>query len=159
MMTNAPFPSLCVAAKLEGLAVIRRFVKDAMAALGIDPATIASTVFLAVDEAAGNIITHGYQGQPGNIEIDVHHESNALVICLRDQAPPFDPTGVPAPDLAVSPEQRVAGGLGIHLIRQTAGKVIHHIMPHRGNELLLIKRLEEDSEDLDICDRKWDCST
>jgi serine/threonine-protein kinase RsbW len=70
MMTNAPFPSLCVAAKLEGLAVIRRFVKDAMVALGIDPATIAGTV-LAVDRAASNIITHGYQGHPGDIEIDV----------------------------------------------------------------------------------------
>jgi serine/threonine-protein kinase RsbW len=151
MTANAPFASLCIAAKLESLAVIRCFVEDAMTALGIDPATIASTV-LAVDEAASNIVTHGYQGQPGDIEIDVQHERIALTICLRDQAPPFDPTSVPAPDLTAPLEQRVAGGLGIHLIRQTMDKVIHRITPHGGNELLLIKRLEEDSEALDICD-------
>ena len=150
MTTNAPFASLCVTAELQNLAVIRRFVEDAMTTLGIDPATIASTV-LAVDEAASNIITHGYQDQSGDIEIDVQHEGNALAICLRDCAPPFDPTGVPAPDLTVPLEQRVAGGLGIHLIRQTMDKVIHRITPYGGNELLLIKRLEEGSEALDIC--------
>ena len=151
MTTNASSVSLCVAARLENLSVIRRFVEDAMTALDIDPATIAGAV-LAVDEAASNIITHGYQGQPGDIEIDVQCERNALLICLRDCAPPFDPTSVPAPDLDVPLEQRVAGGLGIHLIRQTMDKVIHRITPHGGNELLLIKRLEEDSEALDICD-------
>jgi serine/threonine-protein kinase RsbW len=150
MMTSAPLASLCIAAKSENLAVIRRFVEDTMTVLGIDPAAIASVV-LAVDEAASNIIAHGYQGQPGDIEIDVQRERNALLICLRDQAPPFDPTSVPAPDLAVPLEQRVAGGLGVHLIRQTVDKVIHRITPHGGNELLLIKRLEENSEDLDIC--------
>lgn len=151
MMTNAPFASLCIAAKLENLAAIRRFVEDTMTALGIDPATIASTI-LAVDEAASNIITHGYQGQPGDIEIDVRRERNALLICLRDCAPPFDPTSVPEPDLDVPLEQRAAGGLGVHLMRQTMDKVTHRVTPRGGNELLLIKRLEEDSEDLDICD-------
>jgi serine/threonine-protein kinase RsbW len=151
MTPNAPSASLCVAAQLENLAVIRRFVEDAMTALGIDPATIASTV-LAVDEAASNIITHGYQGQPGNIEIDVQREKSTLVVSLRDRAPPFDLTSVPTPDLAVPLEERVVGGLGIHLIRQMMDKVICRMTPQGGNELLLIKRLEEDSEDLDICD-------
>jgi serine/threonine-protein kinase RsbW len=151
MMINAPSASLCLAAKLENLSVIRRFVEDAMTVLSIDPATIASTI-LAVDEAASNIIIHGYQGQPGDIEIDVQHERNALLIYLRDCAPPFDPASVPAPDLDVPLEQRAAGGLGIHLIRQTMDKVTHRVTPRGGNELLLIKRLEEDSEDLDICD-------
>ena len=43
-------------------------------------------------------------------------------------------------------------------IRQTVDKVIHRTTPHGGNELRLIKRLEEDSEDHDISDRKRDCS-
>ena len=70
MSKSAPSASLCIAARLENLAVIRRFVEDATTALGIDPATVAS-IILAVDEATSNIITHGYQGQPGDIEIDV----------------------------------------------------------------------------------------
>lgn len=150
MAKSPPSASLCIAATLENLAVIRRFVEDATTALGIDPAAVASIV-LAVDEATSNIIAHGYQGQPGDIEIDVEHERNALLIRLRDRAPPFDPTSVPTPDLAVPLEQRVAGGLGIHLIRQTMDRVTHRITPQGGNELLLVKGLEESSEDLDIC--------
>ena len=44
-----------------------------------------------------NIIEHGYQGQPGSIEIEVTTREDALIIQLRDQAPPFDPTSVPPP--------------------------------------------------------------
>jgi serine/threonine-protein kinase RsbW len=150
MTTDGPSAALCISAELENLAVARRFVEDATIALGIDPAMVARIV-LAVDEAISNIIIHGYQGQPGDIEIDVRNESGALIICLRDRAPPFDPTSVPSPDLAVPLEQRTAGGLGIHLIRQTMDRMTHRTMPHGGNELLLIKKLEGSSEDLDIC--------
>ena len=151
MAESAPSTSLCIAAKLENLWAIRRFVEDATTALGVDPAAIASIV-LAVDEASSNIITHGYQDRPGDIEIDVQLERNAVVVRLRDRAPPFDPTGVPAPDLAVPLEQRAVGGMGIHLIRQTMDKVIHRVTLQGGNELLLVKRLEENSEDRDTCD-------
>ena len=151
MTTNAPSASLCIAAKFCNLAVIRRFIEDALTARGIDPATIASVV-LAVDEAASNIISHGYGDQPGDIEIDVQHERDALAICLRDQAPPFDPTIVPAPDMAAPLEQQAIDGMGMHLIRQIVDSVIHRTTPQGGNELLLVKRLEGNSEDFDICD-------
>ena len=150
MKTSASFPSLRIAAKLENLAAIRRFVEEAAAALGIDPATVTDIV-LAVDEAASNIVVHGYQGQPGTIEIEVKRERDALLIYLRDEASPFDPTSVGAPDLTVPLEQRATGGMGIHLIRQIMDKVVHRITSQGGNELLLVKRLEENSEDLDIC--------
>ena len=77
---------------------------------------------------------------------------DTLVICLRDEASPFDPTSIPAPDLTVPLEQRATGGMGIHLIRQIMDKVTHRVTSQGGNELLLMKRLEESSEDFDICD-------
>ena len=58
-------------------------------------------VLLAVDEAATNVVVHGYQGREGVIEIEVLREGDALVIRLRDEAEPFDPTSLPPPDLAV----------------------------------------------------------
>jgi len=151
MKTGISSASLRVAAKLENLAAIRRFVEEAATALGIDLATVTNTV-LAVDEAASNIVVHGYQRQPGTIEIEVKRGRDALVICLRDEASPFDLTSIPAPDLTVPLEQRATGGMGIHLIRQIMDKVTHRVTSQGGNELLLMKRLEENSEDFDICD-------
>ena len=131
--------SLRIAAELNNLAEIRRFVQETASALGVDPAVIPG-VLLAVDEAVSNIIIHGYQGQRGTVEIEVNHEGDALVIRLRDEAPPFDPTSVPPPDLTLSLEERAPGGLGIHLIRQVMDEMAHRVMPQGGNELTLVKR-------------------
>ena len=131
--------SLRIAAELKNLAEIRRFVRETASALGVDPAMIPD-VLLAVDEAASNIVLHGYQGQEGIIEIEVRREGDALVIRLRDEAAPFDPTCVPPPDLTLPLEQRALGGVGIYLIRQVMDEVTHRITPQGGNELTLVKR-------------------
>ena len=132
-------PSLRIAAESKNLAEIRCFVEEMASALGLDPAMIPN-VILAVDEAVSNIIAHGYQGQEGTVEIEVGQERDALVIRVRDEAAPFDPTIVPAPDVTLPLEQRIPGGLGIHLIRQIMDEMTHRIIPQGGNELTLVKR-------------------
>ena len=140
--------SLCIAAELKNLSEIHRFVQEMASALvldevsqglGVDPAVIHN-VPLAVDEAVTNIIAHGYQGQGGAIEIEVSLEGDALVIRIRDEAAPFDPTIVPPPDVTLPLEQRIPGGLGIHLIRQIMDEMTHRVTPQGGNELTLVKR-------------------
>ena len=131
--------SLRIAAELKNLSEIRRFIQEAASALGFDPA-MTHNVPLAVDEAVTNIIVHGYQCQGGAIEIEVSREGDALVIRLRDEAAPFDPTNTPLPDLTLPLEQRSPGGLGIHLIRQIMDEMTHRVTPQGGNELTLVKR-------------------
>jgi len=137
--------SLCLAAELENLAVIRDFVRESARALGVDPAII-SDVVLATDEAATNVIVHGYQGRQGTIEIEVTREAMDLVVYVRDTAPPFDPTRASSPDLTRPLEERPPGGLGIYLIRQYMDEIIHRIMPRGGNELILKKRIRNRKE-------------
>ena len=120
--------------------MIRNFVLDRAAALGVDPAVV-SELLLAADEAATNVIVHGYQGRQGTIEIEVTREAMDVVIRVRDSAPPFDPTRVPSPDLTRPLEERSPGGLGIYLIRQYMDEVIHRITPQGGNELILKKEV------------------
>lgn len=131
--------SLRIAAKLENLVAIRQFIEESASALGSDPRAVPD-LLLAVDEAATNIIIHGYRGQSGFIEIEVSQMEDSLVICLCDQAPLFDPTQVPPPDLGLPLEMRPAGGLGIYLVRQLLDKVTHSITPDGGNQLMLVKR-------------------
>jgi serine/threonine-protein kinase RsbW len=127
------------AARLENLAEVRRFVREVAESLGADPAALPD-MLLAVDEAVTNIITHGYRGCEGSIEVEVRHEAGALVVCLRDEAAPFDPLCVRPPDVTLPLEQRTSGGMGVHLMRQVMDEVSHCITAQGCNELTLVKR-------------------
>jgi serine/threonine-protein kinase RsbW len=135
--------TLSIPAKLKNLAEIRQFVDRTATELGVDEGIVDDMV-LAVDEAATNIILHGYELGEGLIEIEMRRDGDALEIALRDGGAPFDPTCVPAPDLDLPLEIRAPGGLGIHLMRQVVDEVNYCTTPQGRNELTLVKRGLED---------------
>lgn len=130
--------TLHIAADLDNLATIRRFVTNTATALGVDQ-TMIPRLELAVDEVTTNIIRHGYQERPGMIEIELSRQDDALVIHVRDQAPSFDPTRVSSPDLTQSLHEREPGGLGIYITKRVMDTVTHRLLPQGGNELILVK--------------------
>jgi serine/threonine-protein kinase RsbW len=130
--------SLRMDAQLENLSTIRDFVEDTATRLNV-VSTALPNVVLAVDAMVTNIIEHGYQGQPGSIEIDVTTQGDALIIQLRDQAPPFDPTTRPPPDLSIPFDDRPPGGLGIYLTRKVMDDIQHRVTTTHRNDLTLIK--------------------
>jgi serine/threonine-protein kinase RsbW len=132
--------SIHVTADVRNLAEIRRFVEETATMLGIEAGLIPK-LQLAVDEAATNIIIHGYRGQAGLVEIEMQRNGAELVIRLRDSASPFDPTTVPPPDLTQQLERRIPGGLGIYLMRQAVDKLVYTPLAQGGNELSLIKKI------------------
>jgi serine/threonine-protein kinase RsbW len=132
---------LRVEAEPANLAPIRRFVADEAATLGANPEAVSDLV-QAVDESVTNIIKHGYRGADGIVEVELQLAASALVVRLRDHAPPFDPTAVPRPDLDLPLERRPPGGMGVHLTRELTDDVRHGSPEGWGNELTLIKRLE-----------------
>jgi serine/threonine-protein kinase RsbW len=130
---------LRLAAELNNLETIRRFVEESMRALHVDEKA-AYDLVQAVDECATNIVEHGYRGQPGSIEIEIERVDKTLTIELRDHAPVFDPTSVPPPDLTQPLEEREPGGLGVFLARHMVDEMQHRALPGGGNELTMIKR-------------------
>ena len=126
-------------AELTNLGKIRHFIEESTRSLSADENT-AYALAHAVDECATNIIEHGYRGQPGTIEIEIDRTGDNLTIVLRDHAPPFDPTGVPTPDLTRPLEEREPGGLGVFLARQMVDQWRYRALPDGGNELTLIKQ-------------------
>ena len=133
--------TLRLSADLNNLAAARRFVRDTAIALGASVAA-AEALILAVDESITNTIEHGYQGRPGEIEIEVRRAEEAVVVHLRDQAPPFDPTRLPEPDVTLPLNQRSVGGLGIFLARRFVDAMTHRLTSDGGNELTLIKKVD-----------------
>jgi len=131
--------TLAFSAELKNLAAIRQFGQETAATLQADPNALHD-VILAVDEMAANVMVHGYQGGPGTVEVEVRPEGSALVVCLRDHAPPFDPTLHPMPDVTLPLDERPVGGLGVYLTRMLMDEVTYRVTPQSGNELTLVKK-------------------
>jgi serine/threonine-protein kinase RsbW len=120
------------------LVVVRRFVQEAVMVYG-GTQRAADDLIQAADELSANIILHGYQGQPGEIEIIVRPEGEGVAVILRDRAPHFDPASIREPDLNTPLEERQIGGLGIFLSRKLTDEMRYQALPEGGNELTLVK--------------------
>jgi serine/threonine-protein kinase RsbW len=131
---------LQIPAELGQLATVRRFVETLGASLGL-PRALTDPLILAVDESLSNIIQHGYQHQAGTITIEVEHTADALSVRLHDQAPPFDPTAMPDPDVTQPLHQRPVGGLGVYFTRRSVDDIVYERTPAGENRLTLIKKI------------------
>jgi serine/threonine-protein kinase RsbW len=131
---------LRTSAEPGNLSQIRRFVAEQVTELGADP-DAADDMVQAVDESVTNIIQHGYRGLHGMVEVEVAAVGPSLEVRLRDHAPPFDPTRVPAPDLDVPIERRALGGMGVHLTRELMDDVRYGTAPGWTNELTLVRAI------------------
>lgn len=141
MAPNPPPQELTIHATLEALEPISEFITGAAHAAGLDEHA-AWQVQLAVDEAATNIIQHGYpQGEVGRIALRWQVERGIFVVALHDWGRGFNPSEVPRPDLTSPLEERQAGGLGIYLMNRLMDTVSFVFDPQRGNTLTMTKRV------------------
>jgi serine/threonine-protein kinase RsbW len=131
---------------LGRLAEVRDFLRTAADEMGAGDACTADLV-QAVDEAATNAIIHGHAGSPGWVEVDVATAGDRLIVTVADDAPPFDPTTVPAPDLTVHPAQRRPGGMGVLLARLCVDELTYRPRPGGGNMLTLVRRFERNGKE------------
>jgi anti-sigma regulatory factor (Ser/Thr protein kinase) len=96
---------------------------------GIDtrPAYVAN---LAFEELATNIIKYGYDDTAPHaihlrLELQPELQPELLRLVLEDDGHPFNPWEYPEPDLQASLEERLPGGLGLHLVRKMADRVLY----------------------------------
>ena len=114
------------------------FVEAACEDAGIKP-ELRFDLTLAVEEAASNVIEHGYKGSTGKLHVLFLLERGDVTIELRDQAKPFKPGKVGRPDETVPLEERPLGGLGLHLMHELMDDVRYETLPD-GNLLTMVKR-------------------
>ncbi|MGD1993827.1 MAG: ATP-binding protein [Anaerolineae bacterium] len=134
--------SIIFPGRFESLAKIGEFVTRAAEEAGFDAREVYA-VQLAVDEACSNIIEHAYGGENrGAIECTCRVVPEALIIILQDRGRPFDPEGVPEPNLDASLEERQGGNLGLYFMRQLMDEVRFERKSGSFNVLTMVKRRE-----------------
>jgi anti-sigma regulatory factor (Ser/Thr protein kinase) len=140
--------TLRIASDVKRLADVRAFVRESVAALG-GSVRVAADLVQAVDEAVCNVMLHGYGGEPGEIEIEATVRDRKIQIRLIDSGPAFDPTAARAPDTTRPPVARRPGGMGVgvHLLRTMTDEVRHHVRPDGGNELTLVRSIDDSARE------------
>lgn len=97
---------------------------------------------LALEEVYVNLVTHGYKNQPpGPVTVTLQIDPGRAIVTIRDQAPPFAPEQAPKPLLDKTWQNRTAGGLGWHLVRQVMDEIRYESEPPQNNRLILVRRL------------------
>lgn len=91
----------------------------------------------AFGEAFNNAVQHGYNNaaHPGPLQIEVRWDTDNITVKLTDEAPCFDPSAVPPPELDSLPEC----GMGLFIIRAFVDEFDYK--PGPPNVLSLTKRL------------------
>jgi len=129
---------LNVKAAIENVPLLMDNLQNFMRHKGFTEETILD-VQLAADEAVTNIISHGYRGREGIIEVRCRVSAEDLVLTIEDSAEPFDPLSVKEPEFGDDVESRQIGGLGIFLMRKKMDEVAYEFKNGK-NVLMLRKR-------------------
>jgi serine/threonine-protein kinase RsbW len=79
------------------------------------PMAAVSAVMIAADEVLTNALTHA---RADSVSIRAEVRDGRIAVEVEDDGPPFDPTAAAPPRTDLALDEREAGGLGIHLVRQ-----------------------------------------
>ena len=98
-------------------------------------------VDLAIEEIVTNCIHYGYSDdREHTIHITLSVADGTITVRIVDDGDAFDPLEAPAPDFSIAIDDRTEGGLGIHLLRNLADRVLYE-RRNGTNEITLVKNL------------------
>lgn len=81
---------------------------------------------LAVDELVSNIIMYAYQdGMKHLIYLLIEENEKKLKITIIDDGRSFNPLKIPPPDIDAEIQERMVGGLGIHLVKSKVDEITY----------------------------------
>lgn len=103
--------------KLEAMEEIYEFTAETFRKEGIDP-SLRPSIDVALEELFTNIVKYGHRGG-APVRVEVTPLPRGVEISMTEEdAERFDPTRVPELDTTAPLEQRLPGGMGIHLVRK-----------------------------------------
>ncbi|WP_374443936.1 ATP-binding protein [Stella sp.] len=134
-----PARTIQIGRSLQDLQPIAEFVETFCADEGV-PDGAAFHLALVIEEAASNVIRHGYAagGRAGSVSLE--RRGDAVTVEIVDDGPPFDPLAVAPPDVDAPLMERDIGGLGVEMMRKMTDRQSYRRDGDR-NRLTLVKRV------------------
>ena len=140
---KSEYVSVSIPAKLNFLRVVRDAIGEAALDFGFSEDD-TQQIIMAVDEAATNVIQHGYSRQEGEkpkLYLRVFFNRVRLVVELIDHAARFSPLeerGLTVEEFLASGKSH---GFGLYVVRTFVDQIEHDYKEGEGNRLRLIKEL------------------
>lgn len=128
---------------IDSLDSIFAFIDQFFAGEAINPG-LRPVINLTVEELFVNMVNYN-QGGDAEIRIRMERSDGELVASLTDfNVERFDPTQRPDVDITLPLEERMPGGLGIHLVRKMVDSLDYEYA-NRESTITIRKALQEDS--------------
>ncbi|MDR3090841.1 MAG: ATP-binding protein [Clostridiales bacterium] len=127
---------LRIEAKTENLETVLDFVETALEGVSMKR---LNQILIAVEEVFVNIANYAYSPNSGEALI-LASVGDFVIIEFEDSGVPYNPLEREAPDMALRAEDRVIGGLGIHMIRNLMDEVTYR---RDGNKNILTIKKEK----------------
>jgi anti-sigma regulatory factor (Ser/Thr protein kinase) len=131
-------------ADLDHLEEINAFIEESLGKLGISGEHYGH-ICVSLDEAVTNVIMYAYPDLKGNVKIIIAKVNDRVSIEVIDSGAPFNPLGHPVPDVSLKIENRIIGGLGIHLMRNMMDELTYRRDGDK-NCLSLVKHIGEKND-------------
>ena len=132
---------LTIDATVENIGVVTEFVNEQLEKFDC-PMKAQMQIDIAIDELFGNIAHYAYSPEIGKATVRVEVTENPLsvIITFIDNGVPYDPLAKDDPDITLSAEERVIGGLGIFMVKKTMDEIAYE---YKGgmNILTLVKKI------------------
>ncbi len=126
---------------VERVPELSAFVEEVCEEVGMDMGEVMS-MNLAIEEAVVNVMSYAYpKGTDGDVFIEAKANNECLKFIISDWGKPFDPTVKEDIDITLPAEERLIGGLGIHIVRQTMDSINYERTDGK-NVLTLIKKVK-----------------
>ena len=94
---------------------------------------------LALEEMFSNIVSYGFEDdREHEIHMEIEVSADVLIMKIRDDGRPFNPTEYSSPNLGKPLEEREMGGLGINLVRHIIDE--WEYKSEKGKNILTMKR-------------------
>jgi len=155
MSDMAPAVVLSMAARAEGVGVVRQALAGIADALAVDPIVLAD-MKMAVTEACTNVVVHAYDDDPGRLEVQMLADEEALTIVVRDHGSGIQPKAARTEPPAL--------GLGLPLIAALTDAFELHGSTGEGTEVRMTFAYVRDGDPVETnpvpgsigSDGRWD---
>jgi sigma-B regulation protein RsbU (phosphoserine phosphatase) len=109
--------------ELSAIAEVQNQVEDFCSQHSI-PSRDGRRIAVALDELLSNVISYGFRdSHQHDITIGLHFSGSKFRVTIEDDGIPFNPLDLEKPDVTAALDERNAGGLGIHLVREMLDEV------------------------------------